>query len=636
VAKRERQPPSIPAAAQTLIGRELDGRYRVDAQLGVGGMGAVYRATHLKLGRPVAIKVLLEQFGQQASFLVRFEREAKALASLGHPHIVSITDYGICDGMPFLVMELLEGETLAARIKRAPFPPGQVLELAAQILRALSFVHERGLVHRDLKPGNVFLQRLPGGGEQLKLLDFGLAKYAQGDGAWVEQSLTNAGEIVGTPSYISPEQIACEPTDARTDVYSMGVLLFEMLSGRLPFEGRPADQLKMHLAAPVPPLAHLLPNHRVSPELELLLQRAMAKQREQRFQDAAEMLTALEHLPQPWLWASDEPHSGISPAGTMMSPVPVEIAGRRSRFAGSASRAVRKPVAWAAAGLAVCAAAALLITQQGWLRSQDGRAQRRHEPDNGQQQPPRGHEAAPALAAQPSTLSVGSAQPNSLAEQATAAAENAAMVTSAGSPATGSVAGATGEEAAALMVFENPEPPSGDEAAVIHDERPKPAPQPAPAPTPTPRVEPKRVAARNPWTRGTPRELRSIRSGVMSGAVGTDRTILALRAYNRANADDARGRLLLAKLYLNRNWRADAFSQYLIAYRLDPSARGATGMLTDLIDLAARGPVTGDAARLIRDGYGHEAAAPLDRAIAARKNEPGSVARLRALRARIH
>lgn len=633
VARRERQPPSIPAAAHSLIGRELDGRYRVDAQLGVGGMGAVYRATHLKLGRQVAIKVLLEQYGSQASFLVRFEREAKALAALGHPHIVSITDYGVCDELPYLVMELLEGETLAARLKRAPFPPAQVLELATQILRALSFVHERGLVHRDLKPGNVFLQRLPGGGEQLKLLDFGLAKYAHGDPSWAEQSLTNAGEIVGTPSYISPEQIACEPTDARTDVYSMGVMLFEMLCGRLPFEGRPADQLKMHLAAPVPPLAHMLPSHKVSAELEALLQRAMAKQREHRFQDAAEMLNALEHLPQPWLFHDEsEPTSGISPAGAMMSPIPVEIDGRPSgkrSQAGSGSR--RRARVIAAATLLLCGAsvAALLLARRDLLPGGEGALHKSNRASSAQPQ-----SGTPSSAATPEpTPAVTAAHRPAAADSLTANERDAPLVLDAiaGQALGGGPDSAPApDEDAPQATAEAGERNTDDEAAAPQSETAKSAPAPAPA-----RVEPKRVPARNPWARGTPRELRSIRGGVNSGAVGTDRTILAIRAYMRANNDDPRGRLLLAKLYLNRNWRTDAFNQYAMVYRADPSARGATPMMADLIDLAARGPVTSEAARLIREAYGSEAIGAIDRAIVARKKEPESVNRLRALRGRL-
>jgi eukaryotic-like serine/threonine-protein kinase len=655
VVRSERKPPSIPstATAQSLIGRELDGRYRVDAPLGVGGMGAVYRATHLRLGRQVAIKILLEQYGTQASFLVRFEREAKALASLGHPNIVSITDYGVADELPYLVMELLEGETLSARLRRAPFPPGQVLEFATQILRALSFVHERGLVHRDLKPGNVFLQRLPGGGETLKLLDFGLAKHTHADPSWVEQSLTNAGEIVGTPSYISPEQVACESADARTDVYSMGVMLFEMLSGRLPFEGRPADQLKMHLVAPIPTLSKVCPKTRVSPELEAFIQRAMAKQREDRFQDAAEMLSALEALEQPWLWAdNNEPTSGIALSNAMLSPVPIEIdskgGSRRSPSRGS-QHAGRGWFVGGALCLASAAFALALFTKDAPQRSSPRSAEA--TPSAGlaaeAEGDGQGVRAAPALETTPAPVEQAVPQPELVVTEAEAEAE-AVAVPSEADEKSGTVAAPSeaepnaepqdSDEVALEEMFEADLGVSGDnviagaqtadEAAVIHDATPTPRPAPA-------RAEPRRSPAKNPWNKAIPRELRAIRSAVGSGAVGSERTIVALRNYNRTNGDDPRGHLLLARLYLNRNWRADALNQYTIAYRLDASARGASHMLNDLIELAAHGPVAGETGRLIREAYGPEAVGAIDRALVARKKDPESVARLRALRARL-
>jgi serine/threonine protein kinase len=659
VVRIERQSSSIPAAeaAQSLIGQELDGRYRVDSPLGVGGMGAVYRATHLRLGRQVAIKVLLEQYGSQASFLVRFEREAKALASLRHPHIVSITDYGVAAGLPYLVMELLEGETLAARLRRAPFPPGQVLELSTQILRALSFVHERGLVHRDLKPGNIFLQRLPDGGEQLKLLDFGLAKYTHGDPEWVEQSLTNAGEIVGTPSYISPEQIACESADSRSDVYSMGVLLFEMLSGRLPFEGRPADQLKMHLVAPVPTLAQLCPGYRVSAELEAFLQRAMVKQREARFQDAAEMLNALDALPHPWLWADgSQPASGIALASTMLSPVPVEIGRNGAPPTRSLAPLGGRRGFWLSGGLAVSGIALLSAMFARDLlpasNSSADAASERQDPEPKAAAAtiptivePSSPNAAvrlepeatvPSSPADPSANSAATDEAQAVLPETPNAAPSAAPDEAANEalgratdiePSPAATAEAPAVEAPAPSTSAEAGEVARDEPAIVHDPAPK-----APAPS---RVEARRTPSKNPWARNVPRELRAIRAAVAAGAVGSERTLQTLRNYNRAYPDDARGHLLLARVYLNRSWRTDALNQYFLAYRTDASARGGSPMLQDLVDMVARSPGSSEAGRLLREAYGSEALATIDRTIIARKKDPDSVARLRALRSRL-
>jgi serine/threonine protein kinase len=192
------------ATDQSLIGRSLDERYVIEAEIGVGGLGSVYRATHTKLQRPVVVKLLHENGGVHALQSRRFEREAKALAGLEHPNIVAILDYGVSDNRPYLVMELLEGETLAQRLKRGPLPLKPALSVARQLLEALAFMHGAGLVHRDVKPSNVFLQRLQSGRERVKVLDFGLAKFTAPSLPGADPTLTRDGTIVGTPAYMSP------------------------------------------------------------------------------------------------------------------------------------------------------------------------------------------------------------------------------------------------------------------------------------------------------------------------------------------------------------------------------------------------------------------------------------------------
>jgi hypothetical protein len=375
----------------------------------------------------------------------------------------------------------------------------------------------------------------------------------------------------------------------------------------------------MHLVAPVPTLAQVCPTQRVSAELETFVQQAMAKQREARFQDAAEMLNALEALPQPWLWADgSEPTSGIALASSLLSPMPVEIAGAAGRSGRSLLPFAGKRGVLLGGGLALCG-----IILLGALLAKDllPRGAARTSPvavvaEAVKSTPPTRPEAAPSAAAQDTP------EPAPLPEPATAEAESAA------SPADPAPEPAP-EEATAVANIPTPaaEPQPADEAAVLHDEVPKPPP---PA-----RVVPRRVPARNPWARSIPRELRAIHSAVSSGSIGTERTIVALRNYNRANAEDPRGHLLLAHLYLNRNWRADALNQYTIAYRLDASARGASQLLSDLIEIATRGPVTNEAARLLREAFGSEALSAVDRAIGAHKKEPDAANRLRALRARL-
>lgn len=192
-------------------------------------------------------------------------------------------------------MELLEGETLSRRLQRERMQTESALWITRQLLAALAFVHRSGLVHRDLKPSNVFLQRLKSGFERVKLLDFGLAKFTVPVLAGAEATLTRDGTIVGTPAYMSPEQASGDTVDARGDVYAVGVILYRMLSGRLPFEGDATDQLRGHLVAPVPAL-ELLHAAAADPALEALIQRSMAKGRTERFEDAADMLRSLLEL----------------------------------------------------------------------------------------------------------------------------------------------------------------------------------------------------------------------------------------------------------------------------------------------------------------------------------------------------
>ncbi len=227
-----------------MIGQTLS-HYRITAALGAGGMGEVYRATDTTLNREVAIKVLPPEVVQDAERLARFRREAQVLASLNHPNIAAIYGLEEAEGKPFLALELVEGEDLKERLVRGAIPVDEALEIAKQIAEGLEEAHEKGIVHRDLKPANVKLT--PEG--KVKVLDFGLAKAWSGDSASGGSSMdlsqsptlahtgTQAGVILGTAAYMSPEQARGKPVDKRADIWSFGVLVFEMLSGRQLFVG---------------------------------------------------------------------------------------------------------------------------------------------------------------------------------------------------------------------------------------------------------------------------------------------------------------------------------------------------------------------------------------------------------------
>ena len=276
----------------------MDGRYVLQDQIGEGGVGFIFRALQFKVQRPVAVKFLLREVIGEHSLKPRFEREALALAALAHPNIVRLQDYGFMRGNPFLVMEYVEGQTLRQVLTSAggTFAVPRALALVRQMLYALAYAHERGLVHRDLKPANLVVQDLPHQPEHLKVLDFGFVKLLPGSELDRGAQLTRAGHTFGSPPYMSPEHATGSPVDGRSDLYSVGILLFEMLTGDRPFEGETHELLRHHLTTTPPRLAARKPELAAHPELQALLDRALAKKREDRFADAGEFLKALDAI----------------------------------------------------------------------------------------------------------------------------------------------------------------------------------------------------------------------------------------------------------------------------------------------------------------------------------------------------
>ncbi|MCA9606882.1 MAG: serine/threonine protein kinase [Myxococcales bacterium] len=287
-----------------LIGVELDGRFRLLDELGEGAMGKVYRAQRLTEAGFAAIKVLNEDCSAQPDLRERFEREARALFGLSHPHILDVQDYGLTpDGRPYLVMELLEGQSLEDMVENAVLPPEQALALGRQVIEGLAFAHAQGVLHRDLKSENVFVTRRPDGTYHAKLLDFGLVKFMDDERWGLGRKLTIAGSVMGSPAYMSPEQATGGQVDARADVYSAGVVLYELVTGRWPFEYESrSDMLRAHLIEPPPAIAGAREGLACRPELEAIVRKALAKDADDRFADAREMLTALDAIPPPAAW----------------------------------------------------------------------------------------------------------------------------------------------------------------------------------------------------------------------------------------------------------------------------------------------------------------------------------------------
>ncbi|MFN8480413.1 MAG: protein kinase [Kouleothrix sp.] len=263
------------------------GKYQLGQLLGQGGMGAVYRSFHPVLNQPVAVKVMQNTLAADPQAQQRFLREAQVVAGLAHPNIVNIFDVDIQDGRPYIVMEYLDAGSLADRLQAGPLTQAAALQLAAPLADALEYAHQRGLVHRDLKPANVLLR--PDGSPVLA--DFGLARPVQADSA---AQITATGAVMGTLAYMAPEQFSGQPTDARADIYSFGVMLYEMLTGRLPFTGDSAQIMYGHLQQPPPSLRVARPD--LPDSIEQLVQRMLSKDPAWRPQRMAEVASALRAI----------------------------------------------------------------------------------------------------------------------------------------------------------------------------------------------------------------------------------------------------------------------------------------------------------------------------------------------------
>ncbi len=292
------QAPDLPATgeeADPLVGRVLNDRYRILEPIGQGGMGRVYKALQASIDRTVALKVLGAGHDREPNFYKRFFLEASVTAKLTHPNTITLYDYGRTDdGVFFIAMEYLAGRTLSQVMQaEGPLAQERVIHIAQQICRSLREAHAMGIIHRDLKPANVMLLVQHDDHDFVKVLDFGLVKFFEGENAGGD--ITNAGTFMGSPHYIAPEQARNQSPDQRCDIYSLGILLYHMLTGRVPFTAAaPVDIILKHLhEAPLPP-AEMRPDVQIAPELQHIVLRCMAKSREERFQSMDELLVQLK------------------------------------------------------------------------------------------------------------------------------------------------------------------------------------------------------------------------------------------------------------------------------------------------------------------------------------------------------
>ncbi len=283
--------------ADRLIGTLLADKYRIAKKIGEGGMGAVYIATQEPIDRKVAVKVLLGKLAEDEIAVKRFEQEARAISKMQHPNTVTIYDFGTTDedegpGL-YIVMEYLKGHTLTQVLRKDGHLPGpRAARIVRQVCASLADAHAAGIIHRDLKPDNIFLTEVGGDRDWVKVLDFGVAKLADSEAAG---TLTQTGMIFGTPKYMSPEQAEGKPLDYRADIYALGVVLYELLTGRPPFVAdTPVGLLLKHIQQTPPPLSQLRPDLQVDSRLENIVMRALAKRPEDRFQLVSELASELE------------------------------------------------------------------------------------------------------------------------------------------------------------------------------------------------------------------------------------------------------------------------------------------------------------------------------------------------------
>jgi serine/threonine-protein kinase len=522
------------------VGRLIDDRYRLEARLAAGGMGVVYRAARIGIGKPVAVKFLLEQYARVADLVKRFEREAAAMSRLAHPHLISVIDYGVALGSPYLVMEFETGQLLGDLLTHGALPPARAVGIIRQVLSGVRHAHASGVVHRDIKPDNVMLIA---GVERdfVKILDFGLAKILAGDGVDATQ-LTQTGFALGTPGYMSPEQAQGDKIDLRTDLYAVGVVLYEMVVGHQPFLAKsPQELLRKHMdEKPTPP--RKAGAEQASPELEQVILRALEKLPARRWQTAAEFAAALEATPEAQpsdvvvvrTEGEERTDSELALARTM---TPLEAAAQRELSRAVTRTAVDPPrgslLRRISIGVGVGAfiGAALLM----WAHE---RARRRvlarmvQAPPAAALAPPAVHAHAPPAvtpAAAPAQTPAGAGT--------TDTGEDPAAATR-GTEADGEDNG-TGE---------------GDEAA------------------PPPEDTPGRALERDHTM--PPERIPSVHALARMVAAGkVDQAIPLLYAARELSPHEARVPLLLGHAYFRKVWRTDGLREYRAALTLEPALR---------------------------------------------------------------
>jgi hypothetical protein len=606
------------------VGAVVDGRYKLVEVMASGAMGAVFKAERVPIGKLVAVKFLHAAFVNDGEFLARFERETRVMSKLSHPNCVSVLDFGVWEGAPYLVMDFVAGTTLRARMDDGPLPAAQALAFTRQIASGLAHAHEHGIVHRDIKPANMMISDEIGHGERVRILDFGLARL-QGGGAG--RDATQSHIVVGTPNYMAPEQTVPGSTiDARTDIYAVGVVLFEMFAGDHPFHADDTlNLLAMHRAAPIPRLADRVPEGSELPDgVQAIVDKAMAKAPDDRFQSAIELARALDALadraPEAEVEVARRPVRAKSDTAAAVAPTMLDIESGIVAVRPRARARAWPTIVGAIVLIGGAAAMAAVLVQKSGDGDHDRvvAAPRDAGPPVAVAVAPAkaidaaaqaAVVAAPAPAVAPDALAAADADvAPDVAVAAAAAAEPVADAAPAPAAPDAAAGSATAEIEMDPTTAEDPDPAAAGSGVAAADEA-------ADAPKTSEEAEQHGTAAVPQLATNLPDAIELIKAGQR------DRALASLLALRRKSPSSAYIPFLLGNLYNDQRWWSVAMDNYKDAIGKNAAYRKNPTLNRNVIRMLASGKTRAKAAGMLRGTVGR-ACVPFLKAAAAHDPHP--------------